>query len=129
MQNKKVSSMSISNKIGIINIVTHFNNTYVTLTDIFGNVLFVRSGGLVGIKGPNRSTSVTSEEVTWAVCSFLKKTALKFLIFKISGVLYSRKMKAAFKIFKFQRGYKILRVFNNTAKAHNGIRLKKKRRL
>lgn len=64
IQKKGSSFFSLSSKIGVINIITHFNNTYVTLTDIFGNVLFVRSGGLVGIKGPNRSTSVTSEEVT-----------------------------------------------------------------
>lgn len=128
-KNLQKTPVSIAHKIGIINIVICFNNTYVTLTDLYGNVLFVRSGGLVGIKGPNRSTSVTSEEVTLSVCAFLKKTPLKFLILKFSGVLYSRKIKAAFKVFTFQKNYKILRVFNNTPKAHNGIRLKKKKRL
>ena len=93
------------------------------------NVLFVKSGGLVGIKGPNRSTSVTSEEVTATVCSFVQKKKIKFLILKFSGVLYSRKIKAALKVFNFFKKLKILKIINNTPKSHNGIRLKKKKRL
>lgn len=116
-------------RIGVISIVIHLNNTYITLTDLFGNVLLIRSGGLIGIKGPNRSTSVTSEEVTYNVCSFLKKINIKFLILKFTGVLYSRKIKAALKVFTFFKTFKILKVINNTPKSHNGIRLKKRKRL
>lgn len=126
---KFIRKKKIISQIGIISIIIYLNNTYVTLSDLFGNVLLVKSGGLVGIKGPNRSTSVTSEEVTATVCSFVQKKKIKFLILKFSGVLYSRKIKAALKVFNFFKKLKILKIINNTPKSHNGIRLKKKKRL
>jgi small subunit ribosomal protein S11 len=112
----------------IILVNIQFNNTFVTATDLYGNVLVKACAGILGIKGPKRSTPVATEEITNFVCQFIKKNNFKFVLVKLNGILHTRKMKSAVKAISVYK-FIILRALNITPKAHNGIKLKKRKRL
>jgi small subunit ribosomal protein S11 len=99
-----------------------------TLTDIFGNVIFKFSGGLLNLHGPKRSTNVTSEIVAAATNKSIIQKKIKFLILKINGVSHTRKMKSAIRSI-LSTSYVIIKCINITPRSHNGIRKKKRRRL
>ncbi|MCK4296956.1 MAG: 30S ribosomal protein S11, partial [Candidatus Marinimicrobia bacterium] len=47
---------------GIANIKATFNNTVVTLTDMFGNVISWASAGSVGFKGSRKNTPFAAQQ-------------------------------------------------------------------
>lgn len=130
LNNINKRKLLLLNKLVILVINIQLNNTFITLTDIFGNVLLKASAGLLGIKGPKRSTPVATEEITSYACQFILKNNYKFLLLRLNGVLQTRKMKSAIKaLSSFNNDFIILRAYNYTPKAHNGIRFKKRKRL
>src|SRR5687768_12620601 len=54
-----------------------YNNTIVTLTDPNGNVLGWSSAGVVGFKGPKKSTPYAASMIVKDVCDKVKDTGLK----------------------------------------------------
>jgi ribosomal protein S11 len=82
---------------GIVNINTCINNTYITLTNLKGEVISTLCGGLLKIKGPKRATSVASEAISNKIKQVIIQKNIKFIILKLNGILHSRKMKAAVK--------------------------------
>jgi len=106
-----------------------YNNIFVTLCDLKGNVIYKACAGTLGITGSKRSTPVACENVVGHVLFKTMRYGIKYIYVKINGVLYTRKMKSAIKVLKTTASFNIVRYFNITPKAHNGIRLQKKRRI
>ena len=125
IQNQQVKQIYTNKNVGIINIFISINNTFVTLTKLDGEVLYNAWGGVLGIKGPKRSTPTASEAIAKKVGLVAKEKEIKYIFLKLNGVLYTRKMKSAIKGFLTINDLKILRVINLTPKAHNGIRKRK----
>lgn len=126
----KISTQAITQiytdkNIGVINIYISINNTFVTLSKLNGEVLYNAWGGVLGIKGPKRSTPTASEVISKKVGLVAKEKEIKYVFLKLNGVLYTRKMKSAIKGFLTVNDLKVLRVINLTPKAHNGIRKRK----
>lgn len=123
--NSGIKQLYTSSNIGVVNVVISLNNTFVTLSDLKGNVLYNAWGGILGIRGNKRSTPTASEAIARKVGLIAKEKEIKYIYLKLNGVLYIRKMKSAIKGFLTVTDLKILRVINLTPKAHNGIRRKK----
>jgi small subunit ribosomal protein S11 len=126
---KKKNRKTIS--VGIANIKTTFNNTIITICDLFGNTLCWASSGTNNIGQEKLSNAKKSTPYAAQIAA--KKAAEKALEFgmeKVEVVLKGRgngretslrALKAA--------GLTILSVEDKTAIAHNGCRPPKKRRL
>jgi len=114
---------------GIVTINICLNNTYITLTNLKGDVISTLSGGLLKIKGPKRSTNVASETIANKMVDIIIKNKIKFIILRFNGVTHTRKMKSAFRALKYSRKYAIIKCLIITPKSHNGIRRKKRKRL
>lgn len=124
-RNKKIIST------GIANIKTTFNNTIITICDLFGNTLCWTSSGTNNIGQEKLSNAKKS--TPYAAQIVAKKAAEKAMEFgmeKVEVVIKGRgngretslrALKAA--------GLTILSVEDKTAVAHNGCRPPKKRRL
>ncbi|UNB92031.1 30S ribosomal protein S11 [Candidatus Carsonella ruddii] len=113
-------------KYGIIYINSTFNNTISTLTDLFGNTLGWYSSGVVGFKGPKKSTSLASQTISEKISLLAINKNIKIVDIYIKGVSIGKDL--------------ILRIINNcgifirsitdvTSLPHNGCRKKKIRRV
>jgi small subunit ribosomal protein S11 len=112
--------------IGIANIKSTFNNTIITISDIFGNTICWSSAGTSGFKGSRKNTPFAAQ-------SAARNAALKALEFgmeKIEIIIKGRgngretsirALKAA--------GLNILSIEDKTGVPHNGCRPPKKRRI
>lgn len=128
LQKKKNKKLT---PVGIANIKTTFNNTIITICDIFGNTLCWTSSGTNNV-GQEKLTNA-KKSTPYAAQVAAKKAAekaMEFGIEKIDVVIKGRgngretslrALKAA--------GLTILSVEDKTAIAHNGCRPPKKRRL
>jgi small subunit ribosomal protein S11 len=124
IKQKKKQKKSIL--IGIANIKTTFNNTIVTITDMFGNTLCWASSGTSGFKGARKNTPFAAQ-------SAARNAALKALelgLEKIEIVIKGRGngRETSIRALK-SAGLNILSIEDRTAIAHNGCRPPKKRRL
>ena len=124
LKQKKKQKKTIS--VGIANIKSTFNNTIITISDIFGNTICWSSAGTSGFKGARKNTPFAAQ-------SAARNAALKAIEFgmeKIEVVIKGRgngretsirALKAA--------GLNILSIEDKTGVPHNGCRPPKKRRI
>ena len=119
------------NNLNILNIFITFNNIFVTLCNMNGSVIYKACAGTLGIKGSKRSTPVACENVVSHVLNIAKHKNIHYFYVKLNGVLYTRNMKSAIKLLqsKVNDNLIIVRFINITPKAHNGIRLKKRKKV
>ncbi len=120
---------------GLIKIKFKKSNTYVTLTDLLGNALIIKHGGLFW-EGPKRRTPYVSTLCFKSMLSQIKDLNIIFKAF----ILYITRLKVE------GRNRYISRLFKDNAeelvnieyglcairrvkKAHNGVRLAKERRI
>lgn len=104
-----------------------YNNTIITLTDLNGNVLNWASAGLVGFKGPKKSTSYAAQVITRVA---VKKAREEFNLEEVSvfvnGVGTGR--EAAIRALN-AAGLTITQIKDVTPIPHNGCRPKGPRRV
>lgn len=122
---KKTKVVKVQDK-GRVYILSSFNNTLVTVTDIEGNVLKWSSAGASGFKGTRKSTPFAA---TTAVDKVVKSVAedygLKEVEIFVKGPGPGR--DAALRAIR-AAGVKISLIADLTPIPHNGPRPKKKRR-
>jgi small subunit ribosomal protein S11 len=112
---------------GIVHILSTFNNTIVTITDMQGNTLVWESGGTVGFKGTRKSTPYAAQLAAQkAVKRAMQEYGLQEAEVWIKGAGAGREsaLKAV-----YAAGLKITKIRDVTPLPHNGCRPPAKRRV
>ncbi len=112
--------------VGQAHIKTSFNNTIVTLTDLEGNVIAWESAGSAGFKGSRKSTPFAAQVTADAVAKKGIEHGLQKVEVFAKGAgsgkdTAVRSLQAA--------GLDVTSVKDVTPQAHNGCRLRKRRRV
>jgi len=111
---------------GIVHIKSSFNNTIITITDIYGNVIAWASSGKAGFKGSRKSTPFASGLAAGEVA----KTAMDMGLEKVSVMVKGPGSGRESAIRSLQAaGLEITAIRDVTPLPHNGCRPKKRRRI
>lgn len=111
---------------GIAHIQSTFNNTIVTLTDIYGNVISWSSAGKVGFKGSRKSTPFAAQLAGENAAKAAMEMGLRKVEVLISGPGSGR--EAAVRSLQAS-GLEISAIKDVTPIPHNGCRPPKRRRV
>lgn len=112
--------------LGVVYILSSFNNTHISITDSTGNVLAWSTSGSSGFKGARKSTPYAATQVAQAVIEKVKPMGLTSIEVKVSGIGTGR--DAALRAFTTS-GMTIHTVRDITPNPHNGCRPPKARRV
>lgn len=115
-----------ASKQGALYIFSSYNNTIITLTDQFGNVLESKSAGKLGFKGSKKSTPFAASKVAEAIGQTADKMGIKKVKIFVKGVGSGR--ESAVRSIANQ-GFEILSIKDTTPIPHNGCRQRKPRKL
>lgn len=126
---KKLQDISITlqNKVYFLNIRTTLNNFYVTVTNNFGKIILVTSGGRLKLTSSKRNTSYSLELVLFGLLKKLIKLNIGYFILRLDFQAIKKKKVIVKVLQKFP--VKVLGVQLNMVKAFNGVRLSKRRRI
>lgn len=103
-----------------------FNNTIVSVTDQNGDVLGWASAGMVGFKGPKKSTPFAAQQVVKRVVENVQEHGIKEISVYVKGIGGGR--EGAIRAFH-ANGINVLSIRDVTPIPHNGCRPKKRRRV
>lgn len=123
---KKIKRSDKQVTIGKAFIKATYNNTIVTLTDLNGNVISWASAGVVGFKGPKKSTPYAAQIITRIAVDRAKETGLKEVSAFVRGVGTGR--ESAVRALN-ANGLLVTSIKDITPIPHNGCRPKKPRRV
>lgn len=112
--------------LGIVYILSTFNNTHVTMTDSAGNVLAWQTSGANGFKGARKSTPYAATQVAQTILERIKPMGITHVEVRVSGVGSGR--DAALRAFTTS-GMTIHTIRDLTPLPHNGCRPSKARRV
>jgi small subunit ribosomal protein S11 len=112
--------------LGVVHILSSFNNTQVTMTDSSGNVLAWSTAGSSGFKGARKSTPYAATQVTNAVLEKIRPMGVTHVEVRVSGVGAGR--DAALRAVSAS-GMTVHTIRDITPLPHNGCRPKKARRV
>jgi len=107
-------------------IISSYNNTIVTLTDLDGNVISWASAGVAGFKGPKKSTPYAAQIITKLAVLKAKEYGLSEVSVFVKGVGTGR--EAAVRALN-ANGLNVTFIKDVTPIPHNGCRRKKPRRV
>ena len=120
---------------GVIKIKFKKSNTYVTLTDIFGNVLIIKHGGLF-FEGQKRRTPYVSTLCFKNVLTAIQDLNITFkaFILHLTRLRVEGRNRYISRLFKdnaveLSNVEKGMCAVRKVKKAHNGVRLAKERRI
>lgn len=111
---------------GVAHIKASFNNTIITLTDVYGNVIAWSSSGRVGFKGSRKSTPYASQQAGAEVAKKAMDMGLEKVSVEVKGPGSGR--ESAIRSLA-AAGLEITSIRDVTPLPHNGCRPKKKRRI
>jgi len=112
---------------GLLHVHASFNNTIITASDNFGNVIAFSSAGAVGFSGTRKSTPFAAQMATEKVIEKLKeRTSIKKLSILVNGPGSGR--DSAIRAIG-SSGLQIISIVDVTPCPHNGPRPQKKRRV
>ncbi|ADC89377.1 30S ribosomal protein S11 [Thermocrinis albus DSM 14484] len=112
---------------GIVHILSTFNNTIVTITDMQGNTLVWESGGTVGFKGTRKSTPYAAQLAAQkAAKRAMQEYGLQEVEVRVKGAGAGR--ESALRAI-FASGLKVKVIRDVTPIPHNGCRPPAKRRV
>ena len=111
---------------GVAHIVSSFNNTIITITDLNGNALAWSSAGLKGFKGSRKSTPFAAQIAAEDVGKKAKEFGIKTLRVEVSGPGSGR--ESALRSLQ-SAGYVITSIKDVTPIPHNGCKPRKRRRV
>ncbi len=112
--------------IGIAYILSTFNNTNVSITDMQGNVIGWSSAGRVGFKGSRKSTAFAAQQVAQDAARQAMSHGLREVEIRVSGPGSGR--ESAIRALQ-AIGLEISTIKDVTPVPHNGCRPRKKRRV
>ena len=107
------------------------NNIFITLTDINGNVLLSKHAGLLDYKGSKKKTPFVASQVLNSLIMDIKQANInvKLFILQISGYIRNSSINSIIRELDNLNINNIFYIEYLNLKTHNGLRLKKKRRL
>lgn len=111
---------------GVAHIKATFNNTVVTLTDNYGNVISWASAGRVGFKGSRKSTPFAAQMAADAAAREAMDLGLKRVEIRVKGPGSGR--EAAIRSLQ-AAGLEVAAIRDVTPIPHNGCRPPKRRRV
>ena len=120
----KLSKRQVIN--GVAHIHVSYNNTLVTITDSKGEVIAWSSAGALGFKGTKKSTPYAANLVAKDCVEKTKKFNLTNIKVVVKGIGPGR--ESAIRGLA-GTGINITSILDSTPIAHNGVRLKKPRRV
>jgi len=125
---KKEPKVSISHKIreAKVYILSSYNNTIITLTDLDGKTLAWVSAGSIGFKGTKKATPYAASKVAEGLSLRAKKLGIKEIQVFVKGIGSGR--ESALRSLA-TRGFDINSIKDITPIPHNGCRPKKPRRV
>ena len=112
--------------IGIAHILSTFNNTNVSITDMQGNVLGWSTAGRVGFKGSRKSTAFAAQQAAQDAARQAMSHGLREVEIRVSGPGSGR--ESAIRALQ-AIGLEITTIKDVTPVPHNGCRPRKKRRV
>jgi len=110
----------------IVHIKATFNNTIVTFTDLYGNVICSSSAGTVGFKGARKSTPYAAQRAAEDAASKAKKMGVMEVEVRVKGPGTGR--ESAITALE-GAGLRVTAIEDVTPIPHDGCRPKKKRRV
>jgi len=125
---KKEPKVFISHKIreAKVYILSSYNNTIITLTDLDGKTLAWVSAGSIGFKGTKKATPYAASKVAEGLSLRAKKLGIKEIQVFVKGIGSGR--ESALRSLA-TRGFDINSIKDITPIPHNGCRPKKPRRV
>jgi len=111
---------------GICHIQATFNNTIVTITDVYGNTVSTSSSGARGFKGSRKSTPFAAQIAAEHAGKAAQECGVKNLEVRIKGPGPGR--ESAVRALNAV-GFKITSISDVTPVPHNGCRPPKRRRI
>jgi small subunit ribosomal protein S11 len=112
--------------VGHVHIHATYNNTIVSFTDPQGGVLAASSAGVVGFKGPKKSTPYAASIIVKDAAEKVKPYGLTDIAVFVKGVASGR--EGALRALNTQ-GFNVSSIKDITPIPHNGCRPKKPRRV
>ena len=125
-QKKKSRKIKVSDPRGVANIKATFNNTHISVTDKFGNVIAWATAGTSGFKGSRKSTSYAATMAAENVAKKVIAKGMTSIDVRVKGPGSGREsavrsLAAA--------GLAITSIRDVTPLPHNGCRPPKRRRV
>jgi len=112
--------------VGVAHIKASFNNTIVSLTDVYGNVISTSSAGHQGFKGSRKNTPFAASQTASSAARAAMELGLKRVVVHVKGPGAGR--DSAIRALQ-AAGLQITAIRDVTPIPHNGCRPKKKRRV
>ena len=120
---KKKTKKNVLN--GIAYVQSTFNNTIVSIADIYGNIISWASAGQKGFKGSRKSTPYAAQVAADAAAVKALELGMKTLSVEVKGPGSGRETALR----ALQARFKIISIKDTTPMPHNGTRPPKKRRV
>lgn len=111
---------------GILNILSTYNNTIISLADESGNIILSSSAGALGFSGARKGTPYAASKVAEFLAERSKLLGVKEVGIKVKGIGAGR--ESAIRSFAAQ-GFNIQFIRDITPNPHNGPRAEKPRRV
>jgi len=111
---------------GIVHIKATFNNTNITVTDEYGNVIAWATAGKAGFKGSRKNTAYAATVASEKVASEVVSMGLSTVSVRVKGPGAGR--ESAIRALS-TAGLHVTSILDVTPLPHNGCRPKKQRRV
>ena len=121
----------INQNFGYIKIKPTFNNIFITLTDVNGNVLISKHAGLLEFKGSKKKTPYVASQVLKNLIDDIEKLNINIqaYVIQVRGFIRSGVINSVIRELNVLNINNIFYLEYITTRTHNGLRKKKKRRL
>ena len=113
-------------QLGVAHIKATFNNTHITLTDKFGNVVAWSTAGSSGFKGPRKSTAYAATLAAEKAGQEAVQLGMKTIEVRVKGPGSGR--ESAIRALAVA-GLEVISIRDVTPLPHNGCRPPKRRRV
>jgi len=123
---KKIKKKTRVEAIGVAHIKASFNNTIVTITDSYGNVISWSTPGKLGFKGSRKNTPYASQQAAEEAAKAAIELGLERVSVEVKGPGAGR--DSAIRSMQ-TAGLVITSIKDVTPVPHNGCRPKKRRRV